>query len=232
MSLLYVRDKDGNLAPVTTINGEDGLDGKTPYIHSGYWCIGDVNTGVKAVGVNGYTPQKGIDYFTDEELAGIEKKYELWNDITLTEDAASISLEKKDNGEYYAGFSKMKIAIFGKFTEGVTTRLRATLTEKSGNIYFLWGPSTTYTYADGVQGYAWHATVERISNNMFRSEAANKFINNQSADATASPSICVLYSRKKPADYYLDPSGFNLITAETPTNFLAGTNIKVWGVKE
>lgn len=44
-------------------DGADGENGKTPYIHNGYWFIDEVNTGVKAQGIDGYTPRKGVDYF-------------------------------------------------------------------------------------------------------------------------------------------------------------------------
>ena len=42
----------------------DGADGTTPHIgENGNWFIGDEDTGVNAEGKDGYTPQKGIDYF-------------------------------------------------------------------------------------------------------------------------------------------------------------------------
>jgi hypothetical protein len=50
-------------------NGKDGENGKTPYIHNGYWFIDEVNTGVKAQGIDGYTPRKGVDYFDGKDGA-------------------------------------------------------------------------------------------------------------------------------------------------------------------
>ena len=44
MSVLYIRDKDGNLIPVKTIKGKDGN-----------------------------TPVKGVDYFTDTDKAEMVK---------------------------------------------------------------------------------------------------------------------------------------------------------------
>ena len=42
----------------------DGTNGTTPHIGTnGNWFIGESDTGVKAEGKDGYTPQKGIDYF-------------------------------------------------------------------------------------------------------------------------------------------------------------------------
>ena len=35
------------------VSGQDGKDGKTPYIQDGYWYIDGVNTGVRAEGLNG-----------------------------------------------------------------------------------------------------------------------------------------------------------------------------------
>ena len=41
-----------------------GKDGETPYIgQNGNWWAGEIDTGVKAAGKDGYTPQKGVDYF-------------------------------------------------------------------------------------------------------------------------------------------------------------------------
>lgn len=57
-------------------NGVNGKDGKTPYIHNGYWYIDGASTGEKAVGtdgtngkdgVDGKTPVKGTDYFTPSD---------------------------------------------------------------------------------------------------------------------------------------------------------------------
>ena len=42
--------------------------GMSPRIgENGNWFVGDVDTGVSAKGSPGYTPQKGVDYFTEEE---------------------------------------------------------------------------------------------------------------------------------------------------------------------
>ena len=87
--LLYT---DDTYVDINIIDGNDGVDGLTPYIGmNGNWWIGDVDqnikaegvdgvsptigmgngnwylgttdTGVKAQGADGYTPQKGVDYF-------------------------------------------------------------------------------------------------------------------------------------------------------------------------
>lgn len=50
-----------------------GADGITPHIGAnGNWFIGETDTGVKAAGEkgeNGYTPVKGVDYYTETERA-------------------------------------------------------------------------------------------------------------------------------------------------------------------
>lgn len=66
--------------------GDNGTDGKTPYIQDGYWYIDSVNTNVKAQGVDGkdgtdgqngtngqdgHTPIKGTDYWTEEDKTKI-----------------------------------------------------------------------------------------------------------------------------------------------------------------
>jgi hypothetical protein len=60
--------------------GTPGANGLTPYIKDGYWWIGEENTNVKAEGKDGkdgkdgapgYTPVKGVDYFTASDKAAI-----------------------------------------------------------------------------------------------------------------------------------------------------------------
>lgn len=74
---------DGEAATVDVEETEDGIrlilkdsrstniaeikNGITPRIENGMWYIGEKNTGIKAEGVDGYTPKKGVDYFTESE---------------------------------------------------------------------------------------------------------------------------------------------------------------------
>lgn len=45
----------------------------TPYIDTeGYWYVDDTNLGVKAEGKDGYTPVRGVDYWTTEDKAEIK----------------------------------------------------------------------------------------------------------------------------------------------------------------
>lgn len=54
------------------LRGEDGL---TPYVgENNNWWIGDIDTGVLARGTDGYTPVKGVDYFTDAEVKQIQNE--------------------------------------------------------------------------------------------------------------------------------------------------------------
>ena len=51
-------------------NGEWGKDGLTPFIgDNGNWWIGEEDTGTKAEGKDGKTPQKGVDYWTETDKA-------------------------------------------------------------------------------------------------------------------------------------------------------------------
>jgi hypothetical protein len=54
------------------ISGEQGKDGKTPYIQEGYWYIDGVNTGVKAEGVDGKDGLNGTNGKNGEST------YEIW----------------------------------------------------------------------------------------------------------------------------------------------------------
>ena len=59
-AVISITDKNGT----TTATVTNGADGTTPHIdENGNWFIGDEDTGVNAEGKDGYTPQKGIDYF-------------------------------------------------------------------------------------------------------------------------------------------------------------------------
>lgn len=52
-----------------------GADGLTPYVgENNNWWIGDVDTGILARGTDGYTPVKGVDYFTTEEVQQIQNE--------------------------------------------------------------------------------------------------------------------------------------------------------------
>lgn len=57
MSVLYVRDKDGNRIPIPAIQGPpgpNGAPGATPYIGAnGNWYIGTTDTRIKATGPQG-----------------------------------------------------------------------------------------------------------------------------------------------------------------------------------
>lgn len=46
----------------TGADGQDGVDGYTPYIQDGYWYIGGVNTGVKAIGTDGTNGTNGQSF--------------------------------------------------------------------------------------------------------------------------------------------------------------------------
>lgn len=65
MSVIYVRDKDGNLIPIPAIQGPPGTNGApgaTPYIGAnGNWYIGTTDTGIKATGPAGPQGEKGDD---------------------------------------------------------------------------------------------------------------------------------------------------------------------------
>lgn len=50
-------DQDSRIAPHIGANGN--------------WFVGDTDTGVKAAGEDGYTPVKGVDYFTEDEAQEI-----------------------------------------------------------------------------------------------------------------------------------------------------------------
>lgn len=66
---------DSSLAQAKASGEFDGENGITPHIgENGNWFIGDDDTGIKAQGENGKTPEKGVDYFTDADKDEIAKE--------------------------------------------------------------------------------------------------------------------------------------------------------------
>lgn len=55
----------------TGARGADGVDGLTPEIVEGYWHIGDVNTGVKALGVDGTDGEDGKAFAIQSRLYSV-----------------------------------------------------------------------------------------------------------------------------------------------------------------
>ena len=81
----YTKSEVDALIP-TVSDGEDGTDGITPHIDetTKHWFIGETDTGVLAEGVNGvdgtngqdgadgYTPVRGTDYWTEQDIQTIK----------------------------------------------------------------------------------------------------------------------------------------------------------------
>ncbi len=160
------------------------------------------------------------------------EKYELWYEDTLTEDVSEFRINTKSNGSLFTGFKKLRVEIFGKITPNVTTGLRGKFTNNSliSDSIFLWGGNITYTYTDDTVGYGWHAEFERVSDNMFLSCASQKFMDNRSADSNLALMHKLLYQKAKPADFLFNLTTFYLYFSTADAYFLAGTNIKIWGV--
>ena len=90
----YTKSEVDALIP-TVSDGEDGIDGITPHIDetTKHWFIGETDTGVLAEGINGvdgkdgtngvdgtngqdgadgYTPVRGTDYWTEQDIQTIK----------------------------------------------------------------------------------------------------------------------------------------------------------------
>ncbi len=74
--------------------GPEGPQGVAPHIgENGNWFIGENDTGVLARGKNGYTPIKGIDYYTPEDISKLKK--EIGNDSNIKKGEADFSIAQK-----------------------------------------------------------------------------------------------------------------------------------------
>lgn len=66
-TITYSDSTNSTFDIINGANGTDGNDGVTPYIQDNYWYIDGINTNINAVGLAGYTPIKGVDYFDGKD---------------------------------------------------------------------------------------------------------------------------------------------------------------------
>lgn len=72
--ITFTLTKNGETEEKTITIGNASGEGSAPSIEisdSGTWVINGIDTGEKAIGEDGYTPQKRTDYFTDEDIAEV-----------------------------------------------------------------------------------------------------------------------------------------------------------------
>ncbi|MBQ4092081.1 MAG: S-layer homology domain-containing protein [Firmicutes bacterium] len=91
---------DGTIINLGVIHGEDGKNGLTPYIdENGNWWIGEVDTGVKAIGADGkdgITPQLRINIETNEWEVSLDNG-ETWSSTGVK--ATGAKGDKGDKGD-------------------------------------------------------------------------------------------------------------------------------------
>lgn len=123
--------------------GKEGADGKTPYIQDGYWYIDGVNTNVKAEGIDGkdgYTPIKGVDYYTDKEKGEFSKyiTFELAKRGQLKPEFANSIEECTDTSKLYVlpdGYIYAYMFKEGSGTTATFTNQIPRSTDTDGSVY-------------------------------------------------------------------------------------------------
>ena len=189
-------------------------------------------------GDDGYTPQKGVDYFTPEDIAGLnipsvdqtysptsenaqsgkavaealrtlDKKYELIETITLTEDVQQITRTSEPDGNTY---NFKKLAIDYKSTQSMS-RVRI-----QGN----------YKYGNQTDGYNFYIVAEQTRG--YVEIDANDIMKFYGAGGTAAgyTTQCVTtgnFARIRKAD------GITSLIIEGTASLYAGTVINIYGVR-
>ena len=152
---------DGSIIKIP--NGKDGQDGKdgiTPIIKDGYWYIGDLNTGIKAEGSDGFSI-----YITDTEQTVEEN---ISYTIVYFSDGTSIKIPNGTNGQdgedgltpyikdgfWFVGESNTGIKAVGE--DGVSISITDVKQEvgEDGNIYTViyFSDETSIKIPNGVNG--------------------------------------------------------------------------------
>ncbi len=133
---------DGTIVNLGVIHGEDGENGLTPYIdENGVWCIGEINTGVKATGADGedgITPQLRINSETGEWEVSLD------NGINWETTGVAAAGEKGEAGEDGVGIKMVEMDRDGNLIITLTN-------DASFNLGVVRG-ADGYDGADGTDG--------------------------------------------------------------------------------
>lgn len=181
-------------------------------------------------GKDGYTPVKGVDYYTENEkeefvkeaIEGVrasEKQYELIEEITLAEAVASFTRNMDTNGEPY-NLSAIRVKVNAPAAEGATSTSQIIFNTKDAR-----GNSTIYHQVTGGLG-----TSARVSYLVARNECGmiDYYIVNSAVNNTG--------ARYVRDGYVIRPwkniASFIISTYPTTVLIPAGTTITIYGIKE
>ena len=134
--------------------GEDGRDGTTPHIgENGNWYIGELDTGVRAEGVDGadgYVPIRGVDYWTAADKAEIIDEV---TDELLGSGLGGLTPGVGDSsmGSSVVGIQSVTQTITSE-DDGGTNQITVRLTDGSSSIFEVKNGSTGSQGPEGEKG--------------------------------------------------------------------------------
>lgn len=156
----------------------------------------------------------------------INDKFELWNDITLAEDAQLINISKTDDGKPLK-IKKLFLYFYGKFNSKATLCLRY----NNGQIYQSWKMVSASTKTDGF----WTLS-EKIAPGLYLSKYPENVI--QVGDDGAAQGLGQHIQSIK-SDFHYDAIGlvatsiiFGAHSSYPDFRMLTGSRILVWGVQD
>lgn len=161
-------------------------------------------------------------------------KFELWNDITLAEDATSVTMSKTDGGE------PLKIKhLFILFAGSTSGNGPITLRYNSGVIFQLWKSVT----GDKNKVVFW-VDSEKLKDALYVSYYPSDFLTNDGTPDNISMQGLVQHSKSLESTIYFKSNVTNSGTQNTATSWIfggtssgefklkAGSRILVWGVQD
>lgn len=161
-------------------------------------------------------------------------KFELWNDITLEEDATTVTMSKTDSG------TPLKIKrLFILFVGNTTGNGAMALRYNSGNIYQLWK-----TVTGDKSKVAFWIDSQKLKDALYLSHYPSDFLINDGAPDNISMQGLVQHSKSLESTIYFKSKVTNTGTQNTGTSWIfggtnsgefklkAGSRILVWGVQD
>ena len=165
-----------------------------------------------------------------------ENKYELWNDITLTEDTNRIDLSTKDDGTLYIAndkkIKKLKVLLYLKCPINVDGWYRVIAKANNASLYATWKNN----YKTTVDMYhAWDCEFEQLNNySVMYKGGMSPRTTTSSDNALGGLYVNHMCKAENLTERLLQ--GFSLEFSDNNTEhvmkMLAGTKIQVWGISE
>lgn len=208
---------------------------------NGNWFIYDitkmqyVDSGVKASGKDGedgHTPEKGVDYFTEEDKAellqelendlpsptgGASAKLKLLKTITLEEDVASVSVA------FDRPLDEVAILYNVAFANAETGRFATR--SNSGNWYMFFRSNLSLS----TNRRYWYAHAKEVGERQWETSNSDWFTSTSGiGDSTTTPRL-ILSKRHENISRYIEELDIFIPNNTTENAIAAGSTIEIWG---